>query len=350
MTGNMRAIVIPAAELTADLREGWAAALFDNPLLQTPALRPELFQIVGRFNPRTFVAVIEETGCPPVFLPFHRPIRLDSFAGPVPICDYQAFITPISNHISVRDALRAAGLRTWIFENLIAPNELALQTTTTITQPSWRARLQTGFAPYAEELRRTHSSFKNITRNLKVIARDHGEMRFECDCADPAVLTSIFSWKAQRFNGGHEVSRWIVDAVDALRTTRSQQFGGVLSALYVGNRLAAAHFGIRSGRTLYYWFPAFNPEFDKYTPGYLLLTLLLQHLQELGCDALDFGPGSEKYKMYFANTKVLVGRGFVELPSVLNFGRAAWRSVHGTLQKSQVARSLVGPIMRMVRS
>ena len=116
MTGNMRAIVIPAAELTADLREGWAAALFDNPLLQTPALRPELFQIVGRFNPRTFVAVIEETGCPPVFLPFHRPTRLDSFAGPVPICDYQAFITPISNHISVRDALRAAGLRTWIFE------------------------------------------------------------------------------------------------------------------------------------------------------------------------------------------------------------------------------------------
>jgi CelD/BcsL family acetyltransferase involved in cellulose biosynthesis len=312
-------------------------------------LRPELFQIVGRFNPGTFVAVIEEPSRPAVFFPFHRPTRLDSFAGPVPICDYQAFITPMSNNISVRDALRAAGLRTWSFENLIAPNEVAVQTTTTITQPSWCARLHTGFATYAEDLQRTHSSFKNITRNLKVIARDHGDMRFVCDCADPAVLTRIFSWKAERFNGGDEVSRWIVEAVDALRTTRTRQFGGVLSALYVGDRLAAAHFGIRSGRTLFYWFPAFNPEFGKYTPGHLLVTLLLQHLQELGCDVLDFGPGGEKYKVYFANTEILVRRGFVELPSLLNFGRGAWRSIHGTLRKSQVARSLARPVMRMIR-
>src|SRR5262245_1728403 len=184
----MRASVIPAAELTADLKERWVAALKDNPLLQTPVLRPELFQIVGRFNPRTFVAVVEDPGCPPVFFPFYRPTRLDSLAGPVPICDYQAFITPMSNHISVRDVLRAAGLRTWTFENLIAPNQVAAQTTTTITRPSWRAHLHTGFATYAEELQLTHSSFKNITRNLKVIARDHGDIRFVPDCADPAVV------------------------------------------------------------------------------------------------------------------------------------------------------------------
>src|SRR5262249_35915327 len=283
----MRASATPAAELTADLRERWVAALLENPLLETPMLRPELFQIVGCFNPRTFVAVVEESGRPSIFFPFHRPTRLASLADPVPICDYQAFITPMSNHISVRDVLRAAGLRTWIFENLIAPNQVTAQTTTKITRPSWRARLHTGFATYAEELQRAHSSFKNITRNLKVIARDHGDMRFVPDCSDPAVVTSIFSWKAQRFNGGHDVSRWIVEAVDALRTTRTQEFSGVLSALYVGDRLAAAHFGIRSGRTLFYWFPAFNPEFGKYTPGHLLVVLLLRHLQELGCDALD---------------------------------------------------------------
>lgn len=108
----MRANVIPAAELTADLRGQWAAALFDNPLLQTPVLRPELFQIVGRFNPRTFVAVVEEPGCPPVFLPFNRTLRrVDSFAGPVPICDYQAIMTSANNHVSVREVLREARAR-----------------------------------------------------------------------------------------------------------------------------------------------------------------------------------------------------------------------------------------------
>src|SRR5262249_57855594 len=108
----------------------------------------------------------------------------------------------------------------------------------------------------AEELQRAHSSFKNITRNLKVIARDHGDMRFVPDCADPAVVTSIFSWKAQRFNGGHDVSRWIVGAVDALRATRTHAFKGAVSPIYVGGRLAPGHFGIRSGRTPLFWVPA----------------------------------------------------------------------------------------------
>ena len=346
----MRATVIPAAELTAGQMEGWIAALRDNPLLQTPPLRPELFQIVGRFNSRTFVAVIDEPGCPPVFFPFHRPRRLDSFAGPVPICDYQAFITPANNHVAVRDVLRAAGLKTWMFENLLAPSEVEAQTTKVGMQPSWRARLHGGFASYAEGLEGTATSFRNTTRKLRVIARDYGDVRFVSDCHDASVLTSIFTWKAQRFNGGQDVPPWIIDTLDTLRAMRTEQFGGVLSAMYVGDRLVAAHLGIRSGGTLYYWFPAFNPEFSKYTPGYILVILLLQHLQEMDCEILDFGPGGEKYKVYFANAEVPVRRGFVELPSILNLGRATRRALHGTLRTSRVAKSLLRPVIRMFRS
>src|SRR5262249_4851273 len=229
----MRASVIPAAELTADLRARWVTALVDNPLLQTPVLRPELFQIVGRFNPRTFVAIIDEPRCPPIFFPFYRPTRLHSIAAPVPICDYQAFITPAHNHIAVRDCLCAAGLKTWIFENLLAPSDVATQTSRLVPHRSWRAHIRSSFSNYVEDLQRAHTSFRNISRSLRVMARDHGEVRFVPECQDASVLTSIFAWKEQRFNGGQDISPWIVGAVDELRAMRTEQFAGTLSAMYV---------------------------------------------------------------------------------------------------------------------
>src|SRR5262249_12618687 len=126
-------------------------------------------------------------------------------------------------------------------------------------------------------------------------------------------------------------------------------FAGMLAALYVGDQLAAAHFGIRSDGTLYYWFPAFNPKFAKYSPGWLLIVFLLRHLREIGCDTLDFGPGSEKYKEYFANAAIPVRRGFVELPSVVNLGRATWRSINGLVRGSTTARFLLRPVINRVR-
>jgi CelD/BcsL family acetyltransferase involved in cellulose biosynthesis len=347
----MRTTVIPAAELSPDLMEQWLVALHNNPLLQTPLLRPELFQVIGRYSPRTFVAIIEEPGCSPVFLPFHRTLRrLDSFAGPVPICDYQAFVTSGENQVSVRDVLRAVGLKTWIFDNLLAPDQVASQINALVTHSARRTHLWDGFARYSEELQRTHPSVKKHVRSRRVLVRDYGDLRFVMRCHDAAVLKFIFAWKSQRYNGGQEVSRWIVEAVEALRTIRAEHFSGELSAMYAGNRLVAAHFGIRSGRTLFSWFSGFDAEFARYSPGFHLHMLILQHMEKIGSDVLDLGPGGEKWKMIFANAEVKVGRGFVELPSILNFGRATWRSMHGNLRKSQVARSLVRPVMRMLRS
>ena len=56
-----------------------------------------------------------------------------------------------------------------------------------------------------------------------------------------------------------------------LVTPGGGDFQGVLSGLYIGEKLVAAHFGMRSRRVLHWWFPAYDPELGKYSPGAQLL-------------------------------------------------------------------------------
>ena len=265
------------------------------------------------------------------------------------MCDYQAFIAPVGYPIVVSDLLRQWKLGTWTFESLVAPAEILSQTTTLVSTVSRRAVLREGYAEYLTEMARMGKSMRKIKTQLRLLNRDHGEVRFVSDCRDDAVLWAIFDWEAQRFNAGKSIALWVRSAIEALYGTRTADFAGMLSALYAGDRLVAAHFGIRSDGTLYYWFPAFNPEFAKYTPGGLLICFLLQHLAANTLDVLDFGPGGENYKEYFNNSTIPVHRGFVELPSILNLGRATWRHAHGVARGSRAARLFLRPIVDFAR-
>jgi CelD/BcsL family acetyltransferase involved in cellulose biosynthesis len=344
----MSATVIPAGELSPDLIDRWLLTTKENLLYCSPNLRPEVIRTIGQFNSRVFVGFEENNDGASLFFPFERPTRLASFAGPVPMCDYQAFIAPISYPIVVSDLMRRWKLGTWTFENLIAPAKVVSQTTTLVSTVSRRAVMCEGYAGYLEDMADMGKSMRKQKTDLRLLNRDHGQVRFVSNCMDDAVLSAIFDWKAQRFNAGKSTP-WVESVVKALYGTRTADFSGILSAFYAGDRLVAAHFGIRSDRTLYYWFPAFNPEFGKYTPGGLLIYFLLQNLNAIRCDVLDFGPGGEKYKEYFSNSTIPVHRGFVELPSILNLGRATWRYAHSVARGSRATRFFLQPVINFMR-
>jgi CelD/BcsL family acetyltransferase involved in cellulose biosynthesis len=329
--------------------DAWLLLTRDNLVYRSPSLRPELFRIIGQFNPKVFVGFEEGRDGPSLFFPFARPTRWASFASSILMCDYQAFIASVDHPIAVSHLMQRWKLSTWTFDNLIAPPEVVSQTTTHVSSVSPRAVLHDGFAGYLAEMTGSGKSMRNTTAKLRLLGRDHGEVRFVSDCKDDAVLATLLDWKAQKFNRGHAIAPWIQNALYALYGTRTVGFSGMLSALYAGERLVAAHFGIRSDGTLYYWFPAFNPEFGRYTPGWLLIYFLLQHLEATGCNVLDFGPGGEQYKEYFKNSVIPVHSGFVELPSILNLGRATWRSVDRAVRGSRTARFFLRPVSHMLR-
>jgi CelD/BcsL family acetyltransferase involved in cellulose biosynthesis len=62
---------------------------------------------------------------------------------------------------------------------------------------------------------------------------------------------------------------------------------------------------------LHYWFPAFDPEFSKYSPGTELLTRVAQAACSQAISKVDLGYGDGLYKYKFCNGRQSVSCGRV---------------------------------------
>ena len=107
----------------------------------------------------------------------------------------------------------------------------------------------------------------------------------------------------------------------------------MLSSLYAGDKLVALHLGMRSGTTFHYWFPAYNPQYSKYSPGFMLLMHLIQESAEKGIRMIDLGAGDEQYKLWIRNDTVLIGRGSFERPCLKVFLRQLKRRTKDLFRK-----------------
>jgi CelD/BcsL family acetyltransferase involved in cellulose biosynthesis len=71
---------------------------------------------------------------------------------------------------------------------------------------------------------------------------------------------------------------------------------GHLSALMIGGTVIAAHLGFVGRGRFYYIFPAFDADYERYRPGYLLLDHLVDRSIKEGLEIFDLGIGDASYK------------------------------------------------------
>jgi CelD/BcsL family acetyltransferase involved in cellulose biosynthesis len=69
----------------------------------------------------------------------------------------------------------------------------------------------------------------------------------------------------------------------------------------------ASHFGLKSGRTLHYWFPVYNPEMKAFAPGRILLKQVILAAQDIA--VIDRGAGDSVAKRDLATSHHLFGTG-----------------------------------------
>jgi CelD/BcsL family acetyltransferase involved in cellulose biosynthesis len=75
-----------------------------------------------------------------------------------------------------------------------------------------------------------------------------------------------------------------------------------LHAVYIDKKIIAANLGINYKKKFYYLIPViFIEEFNKFSPGKLLLNYLVNTAIENKLDKFDFGYGEENYKKYWSN-------------------------------------------------
>ena len=75
--------------------------------------------------------------------------------------------------------------------------------------------------------------------------------------------------------------------------------------------MLAAHFGIRSGGVLHWWFPVYDPQFATFAPGWILLRELIGAAPDLGVTRIDLGRGDDEYKRRAKTGDTIVCQGLV---------------------------------------
>lgn len=293
-------------------RGAWLALLGANPALASPFFRPEFTDAVATARTDVELAVFLAGGVPTAFFPFQR--IAPGVAEPVgaPLNDFQGIVAAPDWRPDPRALLQAAGLARWSFDHL--PVALGLRAFARSRANSPIIDLGAGLAPWKRE-----RPFVKLRRLGRKLEREVGPLRFDLDCRDPAPFERLLALKrAQYVRTGGPTDDLFADprhaaVVRALFETRGDGFAGTLSALWAGDRLVAAHFGLRAGQVLHWWFPAYEPAFARYSPGLLSLLGLIEAAADAGLERIDLGKGDEPYKLRFANGAAELAEGCLDV-------------------------------------
>ena len=342
---TLKVTLIPGRELGPDLVDRWRELQRSNPELASPYFCPEFTEIIAAVRDDVEVAIIEETGNIAAFFPFQR--GRDGVGVPVGglLSDYQGLICGPEFLLDPRTLVRHCGLVAWDFDHLLASQESFIPFHSNI-EPSPQIDLSQGHEAYLQQ----RLSSRSLQASIRGIQRYFGPLHFVGHDANLAALQNILVWKSQQYcrTGVTDLfsKSWIRTAVERVHAMQTEGLSGTLSLLYAGDRLAAGHLTMRAGSIWHFWFPAYNQDMAKYSPGIILTLKMAEYAPSIGVQTIDFGKGINERKRRFMNASVPIASGSVALPS--------WRSIRrGTRQQLRslfVKSPLDKPARAMLRA
>ncbi|SEH02481.1 Acetyltransferase involved in cellulose biosynthesis, CelD/BcsL family [Nonomuraea solani] len=310
----MRVTLAHPGELGHNELSRWRAlqeadAAFDNPFLS-----PEFTITVGELRDFVRVAVIHDGPEIVGFFPFERhPMGIGKpvAAG---LTDAQGLVLAKGLDIDPTRLLKECGLAVYEFDHLVSGQPLLSGRHE--RHPSPIIDLRDGYQRYTETLR-LHSgkTYKTTLAKSRKLQREAGELRHDYATTDLAPLRTLLGWKTDQYRRTGRTDRfahqWIVELVERLLATQSESFAGVLDMVYVDGRPMAGHFGLRTRTTLAGWFPAYDTQFAKYSPGLIHHLAMAERAAESGVEVIDMGRGQKEYKDKLKTGELEVAEGRV---------------------------------------
>jgi CelD/BcsL family acetyltransferase involved in cellulose biosynthesis len=310
----VKTTVLTPDEMPVEERLLWSDYARRHPF-GSPFLSWAFMAVIGRVRDDVRVAVVED-GDEVGFFPFQ--CRSDWTGAPVGagISDAQAFIAPPPWTFDPRRLLSGAGLAGWDFDHLLVEQSPFV--------PFHRSRhrvpvvdLGDGYQAFTARLRSHSRDFlPQVLRRRRKLEREVGPVTFEWSANDSdEAMRALREWKSAQYGRTGVWDRfsysWIAEAIDGLSHAVDPDCTGVLGVLRAGDRLAAVHLGLRSRDRLCWWFPAYDPELGRYSPGLILLLELISAGAGRHVPVLDLGRGEHGYKLRVADRFYEVAEGEV---------------------------------------
>ena len=341
-TAPRRTRTIPASELTSADVAAWSVLQLADPVVASPFFRPEFTAAVAEVRSDARVAIVEDSEGAAGFFPFQvgRFARGHPIGGP--LSDYQGAITRPGWEWDARELIWSCGVTAWYFDHLLAAQR-SFEKFHHVPTESPIIDLSGGYARYAEE----HVKTLSEPRKKRKLEREVGPVRFEVHCADSGMLETLMRWKASQYvdTGKFNIFTmpWVVAVVKRIHAEQGANFSGLLSVLYAGDTPVAAHMGMRSPTVWHYWFPAYDPDFAKYSPGMLLLLEMAAAAPSMGVKIIDMGKGKAVYKQRLQNGFVEIAEGSVPVAPVPSAYAEVRNGIEGLLRQSP----LIGPARKL---
>jgi len=321
----MKVTVVRVNELSSCEMRTWSDVQAKNDLFNSPYFCPHFSAAVGCVREDVFVGIMEERTRLEGFFPF----QLKSPGKAIPVgrrvSDYHGVIVSNDLEWQVEDLFSRCKLSTWKFENLpVAQSQFTkyhhlVETSPVIDLskegvPQWVSALEARGSRLLEQLRAA----------CRRLEREHGPIRFEPQTSDPILLAQLLQCKSAQYTatGCLDLFQipWITELIRLIHCTQTPEFAGLLSVLYTNDRPIAYHFGMRSRCVWHWWFPCYDPAYERYHPGLILLARMIDHAANLGLTAIDLGKGSESYKLRFMNAAVPLAKGCVRIAATTGPG------------------------------
>jgi CelD/BcsL family acetyltransferase involved in cellulose biosynthesis len=211
--------------------------------------------------------------------------------------------------------LRRAGVSAYRFSGLddpadafaanIATRDTSLAVVLEGSAEAYIAACRTANVKRIKNYQRLETKLAREHGELKLIASDHSEDNFERLLAwkrDQLVRTGYFNFLDVAPNRR---------LLDLARHANGQGLAGLHLTLMLNDRPIAGHFGVRLGAHYHPWIAAYDPEFEQFSPGIILISRAILAMPALGLTHYELGVGHTHYKKHYANVERQVGAGVV---------------------------------------
>jgi CelD/BcsL family acetyltransferase involved in cellulose biosynthesis len=287
-----------------------------DPTLWSPFVTPTFSRIVGEHRPRSRIALLADGPEVVGFLPYEANAEQVGLPLGGGLSDVQTLIADPELLCDLPGVVRRLGVREWRFDHLL-PGRPATRAYEASLHPSPTVDLARGVDAYHDELKaRSANLLAQRARRARQIERSLGPLRFEWDDHDPALLDLLMQWKSLQYQRTSArdlfAEPWARAALHAFHELDDDpECTGHLATLRAGDHVVAMHFGIARGPVLHYWFPVYDTEFSKYSPGNVLLHEMITAAPARGITLVDLGRGDQEYKRRVANGGYVVAEGRV---------------------------------------
>jgi CelD/BcsL family acetyltransferase involved in cellulose biosynthesis len=186
---------------------------------------------------------------------------------------------------------------------------------------------------------------KALDRNKRLISREIGPIEFNWHANDPEqALEWILKAKRSQYQRSG-----VPDALSApwrtqlleklLAAPQEARCRLVVSTLTANGELISASANIVHERVLHVWFPAYDLQYAKYSPGHMLFIQLFENATQYGTELIDFGKGPADYKLRYRGDTYEVWSGAIRRPTAFGVMDKLLQSAEWRYQKVKTPRA-----------